>query len=236
METLPQPARVRPAAIRKNHRNNDVLFIFSPFACLLHYYGYILLLYRKQGKKYNTVINRQMKKIWQILAIIGWCCSAAVQAAEKGVNIYDTARSVPSKVVYGEAGNRVRMDDFKGDFVLAVFWSRYCVPCIRELESLNEYAKRTKNDGIRVILISPKEEWQGGFAEQRRFLNKHDAEALEIYVDNKSDLAAAFGIFSSPVTVLISRDGQEIGRIRGSADWDSDDVIQYIYRIKAEHG
>ena len=81
----------------------------------------------------------------------------AAEASEKGVNIYGAARDVPSKAVYGEAGNRVRMDDFKGDFVLAVFWSRYCVPCIRELESLNEFARQTKNDGIRVILISPKE-------------------------------------------------------------------------------
>ena len=89
----------------------------------------------------------------------------AAEASEKGVNIYGAARDVPSKAVYGEAGNRVRMDDFKGDFVLAVFWSRYCVPCIRELESLNEFARQTKNDGIRVILISPKEEWQGGFAD-----------------------------------------------------------------------
>ena len=52
----------------------------------------------------------------------------AAEASEKGVNIYGAARDVPSKAVYGEAGNRVRMDDFKGDFVLAVFWSRYCVP------------------------------------------------------------------------------------------------------------
>lgn len=128
----------------------------------------------------------------------------AAEASEKGVNIYGAARDVPSKAVYGEAGNRVRMDDFKGDFVLAVFWSRYCVPCIRELESLNEFARQTKNDGIRVILISPKEEWQGGFAEQRRLLSKYGAPDLETYVDDKSDLAAAFGIFSSPVTVLIA--------------------------------
>ena len=59
---------------------------------------------------------------------------------------------------------------------------------------------------------------------------------LETYVDDKSDLAAAFGIFSSPVTVLVSREGKEIGRIRGSADWDSSEVIEYMYKIKAEHG
>ena len=36
--------------------------------------------------------------------------------------------------------------------------------------------------------------------------------------------------------VLIGREGKEIGRIRGSAEWDSQDVIEYMYKIKAEHG
>lgn len=38
------------------------------------------------------------------------------------------------------------------------------------------------------------------------------------------------------MTVLIGREGKEIGRIRGSAEWDSQDVIEYMYKIKAEHG
>ena len=96
-----------------------------------------------------------MRKIWQIFLTAALCLQTiAAEASEKGVNIYGAARDVPSKTVYGEAGNRVRMDDFKGDFVLAVFWSRYCVPCIRELESLKVFARQSNIDGIRVILIS----------------------------------------------------------------------------------
>ena len=49
-------------------------------------------------------------------------------------------------------------------------------------------------------------------------------------------LAEDLGIFTSPNTVLINRKGEEIGRIRGSIDWDDDDVIEYIYKIKAQHG
>ncbi len=178
-----------------------------------------------------------MKIFCKILATAFFLCGIAnASANEKGINIYDTPRELPSKVIYGEHGRQTRLKDFNGDFVLAVFWSRYCVPCIRELKSLNEYVRQTKNDGIRVIMISPKKEWLGGFSEQRRLLNKYGAPDLEMYVDDKNDLAAAFGIFSSPVTVLISREGKEIGRIRGSAEWDDPEVIEYLFRVKAEHG
>lgn len=176
-------------------------------------------------------------KIFEKILILGLILtlSFAVQAKE-GANIYEVAREAPAKAVYGEAGNKVKLSDFKGDFVIAVFWSRYCFPCLSEMESLAKFAKQTKNDGIRVIMISPKSEWGGGFSEQRRFLKKFEAGNLEIYVDDKEDLAAALGIFSSPVTVLVSREGKEIGRIRGSVVWDKPEVIEYMYKIKAENG
>lgn len=55
------------------------------------------------------------------------------------------------------------------------------------------------------------------------------------YVDKKGDLSADLGIFTSPNTVLINRHGKEIGRIRGSVEWDDDEVIEYIYKIKAQN-
>ena len=159
-----------------------------------------------------------------------------LQASEKGINIYAYSRSLPSKTLLDERGRKITLQDMKGDFVLAVFWSRHCIPCIRELKDLNDFANKTKNDGIRVILVSDKKEWQGGFSEQKRMLHRFGGDDLEAYVDNRGDLAAAFGIFSSPVTILISRDSKEIGRIRGSVKWAEDEVVEYMYRLKAEHG
>lgn len=156
--------------------------------------------------------------------------------AKNKANIYEYSRAVPQKEIIGESGGKVKLDDFRGDFVIAIFWSRYCGPCVRELKSLGRFVRQTRHDGVRVVMISPKGEWNGGFDEQRRFLRRFDAEDLEIYVDEKEKLASALGIFSSPVSVLVSREGQEIGRIRGSVEWDKPEVVEYIYKIKAEKG
>ena len=45
-----------------------------------------------------------------------------------------------------------------------------------------------------------------------------------------------FGVFSYPHTVMVDQSGEEIGRISGSVDWDDDDVIEYIYKLKAKYG
>lgn len=157
-------------------------------------------------------------------------------ADKRGLNIYENPRYLPSSLMYGEFGKGAKLSDFEGQFVIAIFWSRYCTPCIRELRDVARFVNKTKNDGIKVVMVSVKKEWPGGFDEQRRFLKKFDAENLDIYVDDKNNLAADLGIFTSPVAILISRQGLEIGRIRGRVNWNDDDVIEEIFRIKGQHG
>lgn len=174
-----------------------------------------------------------IKQICSILLAVSFTFSAA--AAQKGVNIYDTPRDLPERKVTRSDGAQISLDSFPDDFVLAMFWSRHCVPCIKELDEVKNFALKTQENGIRVILISPSQEWKDSF-EQREFLEKFGADGMEFYTDEHSNLASDLGIFTSPNTVLVNRQGKEIGRIRGAAEWDDNKVIEYIYKIKAQHG
>lgn len=155
--------------------------------------------------------------------------------AKDSVNIYDKPRPAPAHKIIHESGKNYRLSDFKGDFVVAVFWSRDCGPCLAELKSLNGFYKAVKGNGVKLLLISPNEEW-ATVAEQKRFLKRYGAPDVDFYVDENGAVASDLGIFTSPHTVLINKSGEEIGRIRGSAKWDSDDVIEYIYQLKAKYG
>ncbi len=182
------------------------------------------------------VVNKKMKIKNKVLVLLFLLFATVTVCAKERANIYSHSRDLPNKELISETGGKVKLSAFEGDFVIAIFWSRYCVPCIKELKNLSNFVEKTRNDGIRVIMISPKGEWVSGFVEQRSFMQRFEASNLEIYVDEKEAVASALGIFSSPVSVLISREGQEIGRIRGSIEWDKPEIIEYIYKIKAKHG
>lgn len=154
--------------------------------------------------------------------------------AKQGVNIFAYSRKVPDVAVYNPFGKAVKLDDFAGDFLIVVFWSKSCIPCIQELDNLNRFAEKTKNDGIKVVLVSAAEDWYTE-QEQKNFLLKYGASDLDFYVDKKSSLAKSFGIFTSPHTVLINEESMEIGRVRGAVEWDDDDIIEEIYKIKSLH-
>ena len=88
-----------------------------------------------------------------------------------------------------------------------------------------------KNEGIRLILISPDDEWFD-FNEQRQFLRRYGAADLECYIEENGNLSADFGIFTNPHTVVINQSGQEVGRFRGSEKWDKPKVIKYVKELK----
>ena len=175
-----------------------------------------------------------MKKY--ILAFLSiFIINFSAQAREKAVNIYAVPREMPEREIVNEWGQKVKLSSFKGNFVLLMLWSRNCVPCVKELDNINGFVNKTKDDNIRVVMLSPNTEWKTP-EEQRRFVNKFEAPDLELYNDIDGKLAEDLGVFTSPHTVLINTKGEEIGRIRGSAKWDDDKIIDYIKNLKEQNG
>lgn len=171
-----------------------------------------------------------MKRIFTTVFFAAFLLFGASEAFAK-INLFAYSRPVPDTKIYYQDGTSYKLSDFKGKFVIALFWSRTCVPCIRELKSLNKFYNKTKDENIKLVMISPLDEWNT-HAEQRDFLSKYKAIDVDFFVDNRGDLASAFGIFSYPHSVLINQDGEEIGRIRGQMDWNDEDIIQYIYDLR----
>lgn len=172
-----------------------------------------------------------MKKFLIIVCLVVW---GLVSEAQAKVNIFAYSRPAPETKVYDSLGKSVGFADYRGDFIIAVFWSKTCIPCLREMPDLKSFVQKTEGNGIKVMLISSEKEWISA-NEQEELLKKHGGDGIAHFVDRKSALANEFGIFSSPHSVLINVDGMEIGRIRGAVDWDDEEVIEYIYKLRATH-
>jgi len=63
------------------------------------------------------------------------------------------------------------------------------------------------------------------------FIRKLGLTKLPIYLDRETKALAAFGSDALPTTVLIDRNGREIGRLMGAASWDSAAARRLIDRL-----
>ncbi len=175
-----------------------------------------------------------MFKLFTKILSAGLILWTGISFAEEGVNIFNEPRKAPIRAFTHQSGQHLKFSDFKGDFVLAHFWSRDCGPCVRELKTLNTFYNDMAGKGIRLVLLSPSGEWRSA-NEQKRFLKKYGAPDVPFYTDDGGRLAGDFGIFSRPHTVLINQQGEEIGRIRGSAKWNDPRVEEYIAKLKLKN-
>ncbi|WP_174273580.1 TlpA family protein disulfide reductase [Sphingomonas bacterium] len=130
----------------------------------------------------------------------------AVDRANKGKAMPDVA------ITDIMTGKTVKLADFKGKPVLVNLWATWCVPCVRELPTLDTLAKdRT----VQVIAIS--EDMEGAKVVQP-FLAGKGIE-LHPYHDNDNTLMLAYKEASLPVSILYDAEGREAWRIAGDMDW-----------------
>lgn len=117
-------------------------------------------------------------------------------------------------------GKTITLADFRGKVVLVNFWASWCAPCLRELPSVNALQKDLGGDQFEVVAINID---QQGKRVAEPFAERLKLDALELYLDPRGRISRGVGVQVMPTTILYDRDGLEIGRMEGPAEWDQAD-------------
>lgn len=137
----------------------------------------------------------------------------------------DPPLAVPDVAVLAKGDGPIMLDRFKGKFVVLNFWATWCGPCIRELPSLERLNTELGGENAQVVLISQD---RGGFKQTDRFLRKLKVDFPDNFIDERLKFSRAIGVVSLPTTIFIGPDGMEVGRLVGSAEWDSPEALELI--------
>ena len=129
-----------------------------------------------------------------------------------------TPEALPEISFNDAAGKTLTIADFKGRTVLMNLWATWCAPCREEMPSLDRLQQALGSDKFEVVALSLD---KGGAVASQKFLDEVKAKALKLYVDATGKQAGALKLVGMPTTILINKDGLEVGRLAGPAEWDS---------------
>ena len=115
--------------------------------------------------------------------------------------------------------------DFGGRIVLMNFWATWCAPCVREMPSLLRLQEKLGSRDFTVIALS---EDRKGWEKIAPFREELGLTALPLFHDVGSKMMFGAKVRGLPTTILIGRDGKELGRLTGDAEWDSDEAVALI--------
>ncbi|MBI3709592.1 MAG: TlpA family protein disulfide reductase [Proteobacteria bacterium] len=155
--------------------------------------------------------------------------AAAADAPFRGsfaaFELHAEPRPVPAVAFVDPAGGAHALADFHGRVVLLNFWATWCAPCVEEMPSLDRLQAELGDRDLVVLALSVD---RGGYAEVGPFLDRLQVAHLARYLDAKSAAMRAFGVRGLPTSVLIDRQGREVGRLEGPADWHAAAIQAFI--------
>ncbi len=125
--------------------------------------------------------------------------------------------AVPGEPVEDRDGGEHSLADSDGKIRVVNFWATWCAPCREEFPALDALQKTRGGPGFEVITIAT---GRNDPAAIDRFFDDVNITALrDGYLDPKSRLARGMDVLGLPVTVILNREGEEIARLMGGADW-----------------
>lgn len=126
------------------------------------------------------------------------------------------------------AGKPHTLADFRGKLVVLNVWATWCAPCREEMPALDRLQSELGGPGFEVVALSVD---QQGPQIARRFLGEIGVKSLALYIDPSASAAFKLDTPGLPVSLLLDRNGREIGRHLGPAKWDSPQVVERLRNI-----
>jgi len=139
--------------------------------------------------------------------------------------VHKAPKSVPQFSFNGSDGEPISLDQWRDKVVLLNLWATWCAPCRKEMPSLDRLKAQLGGDEFDVVAISVD---RGGPEKPKAFLEKVGTRNLALYHDPTGQLGTKLKAFGMPTTLLINRKGEEIGRLIGPAEWDSEDAVKLV--------
>jgi hypothetical protein len=69
---------------------------------------------------------------------------------------------------------------------------------------------------------------RAGLEVVREFYDEIGIERLAMYIDSSGEAARDLGVLGLPTTLLVDRNGRELGRLIGPAEWDTPAMVAFI--------
>jgi len=136
--------------------------------------------------------------------------------AEKGYDVtpWPQGLAVPPLQALDLQGKVWKLADLRGRAVLLNFWATWCPPCRAEMPSLQQLAEIYGPEQLLVLAVNVGE----GPRRIHQYLQASGLN-LTVLLDQKSEIAQAWGVRAMPTTYLIDAEGRPRQRVRGEVDW-----------------
>jgi thiol-disulfide isomerase/thioredoxin len=135
------------------------------------------------------------------------------------LQILPNAPAQPIEAFEGPDGSQITLSSFKGKVILVNLWATWCAPCVTEMPTLARLQNEFKGADFKVVAVSVDRADEKAEAKSR--LQELSKGTLPFYHDPRMAIVYPMQARGFPTSVLYDRQGREVARLAGEADWGS---------------
>jgi len=120
-------------------------------------------------------------------------------------------------------GKQFELHDFKNKVTIINFWATWCIPCVKEIPSLNRLKTIMKNKPFELISINFQEK-----PEAIREFQKMIKVKFPVLMDVDGAVAKQWKVIAFPSTFIIGRNGKIHYGVNAGIEWDTPEVTKII--------
>jgi len=141
----------------------------------------------------------------------------------KNIVIYEKPKIIKELKFKDLNLQEVDLTNKKGNIMILNFWATWCLPCRREMPSLEKLTHL--HPEIKVFAINMEKPNKLKVQDFFKFIG---VLSLDIYFDPELRLVKKFKMRGLPTSILIDKDGKEFGRIVGEIDFTDKEFIKIL--------
>ena len=147
----------------------------------------------------------------------------AAEDFSKNIIIYEKPTKITELKFKDSDLQDVDLTNKKGNIMIINFWATWCLPCKREMPSLEKLTNLYPE--VKVYAINME---RPNKLKVRDFFRSINVASLDPFYDPELKLVKQFKMRGLPTSILIDKNGDEFGRVIGEVDFVSKEFINLI--------
>lgn len=124
-------------------------------------------------------------------------------------------------------GDTVGLTDYRGAVILLNIWATWCLPCEREMPSIQRLYDSLAADGLEVVAVSV----DAGSTEMVREWTAERELTFDILHDQSAAIERTYQTTGVPESFVIDRQGVIVKKLIGAAEWDHPTQVALLRRL-----
>lgn len=151
--------------------------------------------------------------------------SESVPSTSLRFPIHEEPKSLPALSFVDGNRQKRTLASFKEKLVLLNIWATWCGPCREEMPTLDRLQAQLGSKAFEVVALSID---NADITLIEDFYEELNLDSLATYVDPTGSAMAILNVNGIPATLLVSPQGEELGRMLGPTEWDAPEIVETI--------